>query len=43
MLKIMLKRKKLPKFIHSNLGIIEPRPAATTSLYLVTLGLNSDL
>lgn len=32
--KIILKRKMFSKFIHSNLGIIEPRPAAIVSLYL---------
>lgn len=39
MLKNYVEKEKALKIHYSNLGITESRPAATVSLYLVTLGL----
>lgn len=43
MLKNYVEKEKALKIHYSNLGITESRPAATVSLYLVTLGLSGDL
>lgn len=43
MLKNYVEKENALKIHYSNLGITELRPAATISLYLVTLGMNSDL